>query len=138
MKIYAQITNDNKIVPCNDFDYDNFRKIPKNKILTFEIKKERNLLFHRKFFVLVNLLFDNQESYKNIEDFRHDLLISSGFYEERNNFLTGEIILKAKSISFAKMDNLEFQEVYKKVIDTALKLIPMDKKELLEEIERYF
>lgn len=138
MKFYAKIDLQNKVVPCTDFDYDILRKVKKNEVLSIEIKKERNIGFHRKFFILISLLFDNQELYNNIDGYRHDLLISSGFYEERTNFLTGAVTLKAKSISFSKMDDLEFQEVYSRVIDTAIKFIPIDKKELLEEIERHF
>lgn len=82
MKIYAQIDNENKILPLSEIDSDNLSKVSKNKDVLIEIKKQRNIGFHRKFFVLINLLYDNQENYNNIEDYRHDLLISSGFYEE--------------------------------------------------------
>lgn len=138
MKFYAKIDYSNKILPCSEFDYDVLLKVTKNHTVAIEIKKERNAKFHRKFFVLINLLFDNQESYQNIEDYRKDLLIASGFYEEKTNFFTGEMKLEAKSISFSNMDDLEFSEVYKKVIDTALQFIPMDRVMLIEEIEKNF
>lgn len=66
MKFYAEIDFKNKIVPCTDFDFDILRKITKNHTLCFEVLKKRNIKLHQKFFVLLNLLFNNQEEYINI------------------------------------------------------------------------
>jgi len=138
MKFYASIDVNNKIIPCTDYDYDIFRKIKKNNVVKFEITQQRNLKFHRKFFLLIKILFENQENYKDFEKFRKDLIIASGFYEEYTNFFTGEIRMEAKSIAFQNMKEEEFSDVYSAVIDTANKLISFDKKELLEQIEQYF
>jgi len=98
MKFYAQIDFQNKIIPLTDFDYDIFKKIKKNKEISIEIKQERNAKFHRKFFVLLNLVFENQDKTNNIDDLREDLTIASGYYREKLNTITGEVEIKPKSI----------------------------------------
>ena len=91
----------------------------------------RNPKFHRKFFGLLNFAFDAWEpdrvrkSYKgrpvakNFDQFREDVLILSG-YSEQTFDLKGNMKLKAKSISFAKMDDAEFEQVYSAVVDVIL------------------
>lgn len=138
MIFYGSIDSENKIIFATDFDKEILSKVKKNKVLKFEVTNERNLKFHRKFFVLIKLLFTNQENYNDIENFRKDLIIASGFYNEHTDYFSGEIKLTAKSISFKNMTEEEFSDVYNAVIDTANKIIPFDKKELLEEIEIYF
>jgi len=138
MKFYAQIDFQNKIIPLTDFDYDIFKKIKKNKEISIEIKQERNAKFHRKFFVLLNLVFENQDKTNNIDDLREDLTIASGYYREKLNTITGEVEIKPKSISFSQMDNAEFEVFYNSFLDTINRYFGMDKKELLEIIEQYF
>lgn len=92
----------------------------------------RNPKFHRKFFAMLNFAFDawepdrKRKTYKgrpvekNFEQFREDILILAGFSEQTFN-LRGEMRLKAKSISFANMDDEEFERVYSAVVDVILK-----------------
>jgi len=91
----------------------------------------RNPKFHRKFFGLLNFAFEAWEpdrvrkNYKgrpvakNFDQFREDVLILAG-YSEQTFDLRGNMKLKAKSISFAKMDDAEFEAVYSAVVDVIL------------------
>lgn len=91
----------------------------------------RNSKFHRKFFALLDLGFDawepprKRQNYKghpvqkNFERFREDLTIAAGFYEQTFD-LKGRLQLRAKSISFANMDDAEFEKVYSAVADVLL------------------
>ena len=124
--------------PAYDSDLENFKKIPLNEIFEIEYKKRRNVRFHRKFFSLINLYYSNQDNYTNVDDLRHDLLIVSGFYEDKTNYLTGEITRVSKSLKFSSMDELEFNQVYEAVKNTISKLLSVSNEELEKEVEQYF
>ena len=59
---------------------------------------------------------------KSFERFRKDVTIAAGFYDVNVN-LKGEVRAEAKSISFAKMEQHEFEEVYSKVADVLLQKV---------------
>ena len=80
-----------------DSDYENFKKLPLNEIFTITYKKQRNIKFHRLFFSLINMVYQNQEQYKFIDDLREDLIIEAGYYYKTIN-INGEEVKKAKSI----------------------------------------
>lgn len=132
------VKNLNNTLSCAyDSDYDNLKKIKSNSFIEVEIKSKRNILFHRKFFALLNLVFQNQEQYTNIDHLRKDLTVSSGYYDLRYN-IQGEEIKEPKSISFASMDELEFSEYYNRVIDVVVKWLGIDKQDLIDNINQYF
>ena len=91
----------------------------------------RNPQFHRKFFALLNLGFEAWEpgakfrAYKgeviakDFDQFREDVTILAGHYQQIFN-LDGGMTLRAKSISFANMDDAEFEKVYSSVVDVML------------------
>ena len=70
---------------------------------------------HRKFFALMEIGFQNQDKYDSLEAFRHEVTMRAGWYLEHHH-VTGAISYQAKSISFTKMSELEFQELFHKCI----------------------
>jgi len=75
---------------------------------------------------------------KNREQFREDILILAGFYEQTFD-LKGRMRLRAKSISFAKMDDSEFERVYQSVVTVLLREVLTtykDRAELDAVVER--
>lgn len=137
MKITLIKSLNGSLKPAYDSDYELVKKIPLNEPIIFEWSKPRNYLFHKKFFALINLVYQNQEVYNNIEHLRKDLTISAGYYDLRHNF-DGVEIVEAKSISFAKMDENEFSEFYSKILDVVVKWLNIDKQNIIDEIEKYF
>lgn len=106
----------------------------------------RNPKFHRKFFALLNLgyeawnpglMHDGQPVEKSFEQFREDITILAGHYVQTWT-LDGEMILRAKSISFASMDDAEFERVYSAVADVLLHrvLTKYDRADLDRVIDR--
>ena len=102
----------------------------------------RNLPFHKKAFTLVKVAFDawepEQREYrgqvveKNFDNFRDELTILSGFYSATYNY-KGDLKLVARSWSFAKMSQDEFDAMYSKLIDVILtKILTGYKKEDLD------
>jgi len=133
--LVKQLNNTFKI--AYNSDYEIAKKIAVNEPIEFEFKKKRNYKFHKKFFALLNLVFENQEQYNNIEHLRKDLIISAGYYDLRYN-IEGVEIQEAKSISFSSMDENEFSEVYSKIIDVVVKWLGIDKQDILDSIEQFF
>lgn len=138
MEIYLVKTLSGQFNPAFDSDYDNLKKVPVNEIIKVEYKKTRNLRFHRKFFALINLVFQNQSVYSNIDHFRKHLTIASGFYDTTICLETGAEVKEAKSIKFSKMDEIEFSELYSRFIDTVNEYFGIDKEDLMREIEQFF
>ena len=106
--------------PDQDYDKKLVSKLKIGEIYQAEIKKPRNILFHRKFFALLNLGFDNQDRYDVFEHFRKEVTMRCGHYDEHVT-VTGQIFYFPKSISFASIDEIEFQKLYECAIDVILK-----------------
>lgn len=112
--------------PLGSDDSELMKKIPLGSVIEAEFSKKRNPLFHRKFFALLNLAYEywsppeadwrGFKAVKNFDVFREQVTILAGFREVTYS-LDGSVKVKAKSISFASMDDSEFEQVYTKVLD---------------------
>jgi len=117
-------------------DYDNLKKLKAGEFLECEIRMPRNVGFHRKFFALINMVYQNQSTYNNIEHLRRDLIIEAGFYEEWADF-NGEVKRRAKSISFSSMGEDEFQELYDRVLDVIVDVYKFEKQDIVESLAEF-
>ena len=136
MKIHLQKFNKG-LVPSRDEDKFLFDKLSIDEVYYIEVKKVRNPRFHRKFFALLKLAYDNMpeslsERFFNPEVFRSELLIRAGHCEIYYDF-DGAEKFKAKSISFETLDDIEFGKVYSDVLNVILKKVLIETTE--EEIE---
>ena len=110
------------------------KKLEEGEIFVIDAKIPRNGKFHRKFFAMLNLGFEAWEpnrrhkSYKgqpvtkNFERFRGDVLIQAGYYEQTFD-LNGNMRLEPQSISFANMDDINFERVYNDCLDVLLQKV---------------
>ncbi len=132
------------------------KRLEAGELFTVSYRQPRNIKFHRKFFVLLNFLFEHWEpgrvrkrlTYKgraiekSFECFRKDLTILAGFYVQTFT-LDGRMRLEAKSIAFDAMAEDEFERLYKAVIDVGIKqILPRaytheELARVLEELERF-
>lgn len=133
--LIKQLNNTFKL--AYDSDYETAKKIKVGQEYEYEFKRPRNYRFHRKYFALLNMVFQNQERYNNTDDLRKDLTIASGYYTTRFNF-EGVEVYEAKSISFASMDEIEFNEFYNACIDTIVKHFHWDRNDIIQNIEQFF
>ena len=143
MKIYCRVT-DLGLVPMYDSDYDEKKRLKIGDTVLCDIKKPRNYEFHKKFFALVRLTYDNLPEHLhealNIyseEDMRTCLKMDLGLYSiVRLGFRE---YINPQSISFAAMDETEFERFYHRCIDIILRLYlrGTDRQDLLDEIERF-
>lgn len=133
----ALVRNLSGFIPAYDSDFEIAKKIKIGEIYEYDFKKPRNYEFHKKFFGLINLVFQNQERYKFLDSLREDLIIEAGYYYEEVN-LHGEVKKKVKSISFASMDEIEFSELYSSVVDVIIKYFHFDKQDIIDNVSQYF
>ena len=137
MKVFLIKQLNNSLKVAYNSDYDKIKKLKVNKEYQCEIKQLRNPKFHRKFFALINMLFENQERYNNSDRMRKDLIIEAGFYNEWVD-LQGVVQREAKSISFGSMKEDEFQDLYSKVIDVIVQHFHFDKQNIIDNVEQFF
>lgn len=120
-------------VPFGDSEFEKFKKFKHGDVYEVDIKMKRNYKFHKKFFALINLTHMNQDYIDSFEHFRSAVTIEAGFFEWVK-LLDGTEQKKAKSISFSRMDQAEFEEVYNRVFDVCLKILGLKSEELEQEI----
>jgi len=138
MKIQVVKSINGTLKPAYDSDYESFKKIPLNEIIEIEYKKQRNIKFHRKLFSLLNLAYSNQNLFDNLDDMRYCLMLECNLSEIKVNRLTGETFKVPKSLQFAKMDEIEFNEVYNTLKQYICEWLGVTNEQINEEIEQYF
>lgn len=114
--------------PCDDEDYEKKKKLKIGEVYRVKITKERNYEFHKKYFALISLAWEYQnertsEFFKSdIELFRKTIEISAGHCDVVYSIDRAEWIEIPKSISFSKMDEHDFQNLYDRVKDVIFKI----------------
>ena len=121
MKIRLKKVGDG-LFPLTPQDADALEKIKGGDVLETSLRRVRNPRFHRKFFALLSVVLANQELYETTEDFLTELKIRTGWYEPL--IIDGKVVYVPLSISFEKMDEIEFAMFYQKSIDAILKMLP--------------
>ena len=101
------------LLPAFASDSDLMGKMKEGEVWECEVKKARNYQNHKRFFALIKLGFEAQNTFNSMDWFREYILIKAGQFD--SCLVEGEYIYRAKSISFAAMDELEFRELYKAV-----------------------
>lgn len=142
MDIYCRVT-DIGLIPMYDSDLDEKHRlrIGDNVLCT---KRPRNYEFHKKYFALLRLtvanlphLIQQQMQIFTEEDLLDCLKIDLGLFTTR--WHGGRQIVKTGSISFAKMDNTEFEKFFSRSVDAILRIYlrGTDRQALIEEVENY-
>ena len=117
------------LVPKYGTDYEAKKRLPIGWEGIVTVRLPRNYEFHKKFFALLHLGFENQDNYGDFDDYRALITCRAGYYKEIKT--DKGVVYMPKSISFSKMDELEFEELYNKVINLLVK----DLKISVEDIE---
>jgi len=121
VKFYASIDGVGRICPAHSGDHDQLSKLPRNEVLTFDVRRSRNIRFHRKYFALLNLGFDNQDQYSNFDHFRKVVQMKAGHFDE---VATDKgLVFLPRSISFSDMDETAFSELYDGVLDVVADML---------------
>ena len=124
MDIFCKVTPCG-LVPLHDSDLDLKKRLRVGSVVRCKVSNPRNYEHHKKFFALVRLTFDNLP------------LPLVEKWNIRNEY--GEHEIEYLSISFAAMEQHEFEQFYNQCIDLVLfKYIKgIDKQDLITEIENF-
>ena len=134
------------LIPLDDSSYDEKRRLRLGETYKATVVVPRNLLFHRKYFALINCAWEYvkgsvQEKFfhNSKEAFRKTIQISAGYYNTIYSIQRKEFIEEAASISFGSMDELEFQQLYEKVKDVlfATFLRDISEQEFMSNLSRF-
>lgn len=127
---------DGALVPSLALDHELMAKIGTGEIVRAEIKKPRNIHFHRKFFALLHTVLENQETYHSIDELLIVVKVLTGYYDAFTD-KGGEVFRIPRSISFAKMDEYTFSEFYQRALEVIVTdIIPgMDPEDLEDAVE---
>lgn len=144
MDIFCKVTPCG-LVPLHDSDLDLKKRLRVGSVVRCKVSNPRNYEHHKKFFALVRLTFDNlplplvekwniRNEYDMLRQFKRDL----GYFTNTINEY-GEHEIEYLSISFAAMEQHEFEQFYNQCIDLVLfKYIKgIDKQDLITEIENF-
>jgi hypothetical protein len=143
MDIYCRVT-DIGLIPMYDSDLDEKHRLRIGDNVLCTIKRPRNYEFHKKYFALLRLtvanlphLIQQQMQIFTEEDLLDCLKIDLGLFTTR--WHGGRQIVKTGSISFAKMDNTEFEKFFSRSVDAILRIYlrGTDRQTLIEEVENY-
>ena len=127
MKINLVVTSDG-FKPASDEDYELKRTIKNGTVCECVIKEYRNYRFLKKYFALINCAWEylseaqQQFFHDNKDSFRKTVEISAGNCEPVYNRTRNEWLDVPKSISFDKMQESEFSQMYERVKDVLYNL----------------
>lgn len=121
--------------PVNDAGREMLTHIGKDEMVEVVIKRPRNLGHHKKFFALLSLIFENQTRYPTVEDLLDAIKVHIG-HCSTITLKDGREVYVPKSISFAAMDQTEFEQFWNRVVTVICEqIIPgMNRADLEREI----
>lgn len=96
-------------------------KMEPGESFQLEYKRPRNLQHHRKFMALVAVCSQYSEVYDNHEKALIAVKIAAGHCDFVPHPISGELVALPKSISFANMDQTDFESFYEAAIQGILK-----------------
>ena len=116
------------LVPMYDDDYDLKKRLKVGQSYVADVKVARNVGFHRKYWALLNAAWSllperTSNGFRSLEGFRSYVIVAAGFYELYFNPRLKEFVEVPRSISFEKMDEVEFGELYDRSKDVIWSII---------------
>jgi len=115
------------LIAANAIEAETLRQFMGKEVMV-TISVPRNLAFHRKYMALIGTAFDLIETEYTKEAFRGICTVGAGYctFTEKD----GRLIAIPKSVSFASMDDSEFERLYSDTITYILKEWPLADAEL--------
>jgi len=126
------------LVPVNDGAEAALAKIKLGAEVRVKIDRPRNLQHHKKFWALMNIVYQNQNHYTALDHLVAALKTAVGHCDLIPG-RDGKIVAIPKSIAFAQMDQTAFEEFYDQCIEVIAKhfLPGVDKDDLRREVEGF-
>jgi len=129
--------SDGTFCPAHNSDYELAKKVKAGDSITAKLSRPRSVGFHKRFFALIRYTFHHmsegmQGKFPSEEALRLELIMQAGYWSTHYT-LGGKETIYPQSISFEKMDQVEFEKLYSAVLDVVIKwFVPeIDADELL-------
>jgi len=123
------------LVGFDDESVEALKRLPENTLLYYDITNPRNSGFHRKLFAMMNIIKDNYHETVTVDEILIHIKDTLNMWSVVK---IGETHHKRyESISFDKMSEDEFGQFFSRAVNVCLKLVPMDREDLAEEIARF-
>ena len=144
MDIYCRVTPYG-LVPLYDSDHDLKQRLRIGSTARCRVSQPRNYEFHKKFFALVRLTYDNlplplveRWRIRSVDDMLRRFKRDLGYFTSSVNEL-GEREIEYSSISFAAMDEEEFERFYNGSVNLVLDkyIRGLEREDLLTEVEHF-
>ena len=139
MELFCQNT-EKGLLPLYPSDLEEKKKLKIGKVYKCNIKLARSYLFHKKFFALCQMGFENSKEKfikaPNLDIYRKYVIIRVGFVDLVQT--PGGIIPFSQSISFENMDEAKFEEVYHGALDFIIADIEASKEDIEKELGDFF
>lgn len=124
--------------PTDQASIKALRQIPDRTIVKIQLSIPRNVRHHRMFFALINLVFEAQREPRQFptrEALLDALKIAIGHVREVRG-IRGETYIVPDSISFGRMDQLQFREFFDSAVRVILeKILPgVERRDLEQQI----
>lgn len=101
------------------------KRLKVGDVVRVDVVRPRNLSAHRRWFALVNLIYQNSDEYPSPDVVHGMLKCLSGHATPVTNKATGETYLIPNSISFSSLDEDAFQEVWSRAVKAVCeKILP--------------
>lgn len=121
------------LTPLYGSDFEEKKKLKIGETYKVKVSRPRNPEFHRKFFALINIAYENQEVTTVFNYFYRWMIVQAGYYDVVT-YPDGEITKEPKSISFAKMSQSEFEKIYKDMVQVVITVTGADEQMINEEL----
>jgi hypothetical protein len=121
--------------PADDASEEFLNGLPPGELIKVKISRSRNLQQHRKFYALLQIVFQNQSIYPTIDALLAVIKITLG-HCDIVKLPDGQMAPVVKSISFASMPQDDFNRFYSQTVDLVLQhfLAGIERTELEREI----
>ena len=123
----------NSLHPMGSVAEEVLRKIKHDDLVTVEVKRERNLAHHQKFFSMLQLIYENQDHYQSVDDILTAFKFCTG-HTDKVMTRGGRVLEYPKSISFASMPQDEFEVFYNRALVSAVTSLFAKRR---QRVERY-
>lgn len=121
MDLYA-LSDGCSLHPCSEDDLRLVKMLSRDRAYHVTISEARSIRLHRKYFSLINTAWEcideewRNRFRENRDNFRKSITLLAGFTDQYYNPATGEWYETPRSISFERMPESEFRQLYEQTI----------------------
>lgn len=114
-RLYLTKTEGGDLIGLDAIDQDYLARMKPGESLECDTRKARHPEHHKKFFALFDQAFEAQNKYPNRKELMIALKLKAGWFDEHVT-RDGQLVYVPKSLSWASMDQLEFERFYREAM----------------------